>query len=208
MKAPAHAKSRLRATVRGQIPVPDATALATAFLRDVIDASAGAIRVGRVLVISPDPIVEKVVAESDCGFIPEDPPPDGTAISGINRAIVQAVAQVRASHPTASVVALTGDLAALTSDSLDAAFALSESYEAACFVADRHGTGTTALMLPRGFWTQPQFGMGSAAAHVAAGVTDISREVGLDLRSDVDTAADLDDAIELGVGPHTARLLG
>lgn len=208
MKAPTHAKSRLRATVRGQVPVPDATALATAFLRDVIDASRHAKRVGRVLVISPDPIVEMVVAESDCGFVQEDPSPAGTAIRGINRAIVQAVAHVRGSHPTTSVVVLTGDLAALTSDSLDAALELSEIFDGPCFVADQHGTGTTALMLPGAVWTAPAFGIDSAAAHVAAGVTDISGEVGLDLRSDVDTAADLDAAIELGVGAHTSRLLG
>ena len=63
-------------------------------------------------------------------------------------------------------------------------------------------------MLPGAVWTAPAFGIDSAAAHVAAGVTDISGEVGLDLRSDVDTAADLDAAIELGVGAHTSRLLG
>ena len=207
MKAPTQAKSRLRATVRGQVPAPDATALATAFLRDVIDASSSAMRVGRVLVISPDPIVEMVVAESDCRFLQEDPPTAESAISCINRAIVQAVAHVRSGHPTTSVVVLTGDLAALTSDSLDAALKLSESFNGPCFVADQHGTGTTALMLPGEAWTVPAFGIDSAAAHVAAGVTDISGQVGLDLRSDVDTAVDLDAAIELGVGAHTSRLL-
>ena len=87
------------------------------------------------------------------------------------------------------------------------ALALADAFATTCFVADRQDTGTTALLLPRGTWTAPQFGAGSATAHRAAGIREISDDVGLDLRTDVDTADDLAEAIDLGVGPNTARLM-
>jgi 2-phospho-L-lactate guanylyltransferase len=52
---------------------------------------------------------------------------------------------------------------------------------------------------------RPAFGPGSAARHVADAVT---LDAAPGLRCDVDTAADLQAAAELGVGPATAAALG
>ena len=208
MKAPEQAKSRLRETRQNGPRLPDATELATAFLLDVVQAASRATRVAEVLVISPDTAVATVLHNQSSRFLVQDHDPTrAPAVTGINQAITQATLAIRATNPGTSVAAITGDLAALSSDSLDAALALADAFATTCFVADRQDTGTTALLLPRGTWTAPQFGAGSATAHRAAGIREISDDVGLDLRTDVDTADDLAEAIDLGVGPNTARLM-
>ena len=74
------------------------------------------------------------------------------------------------------------------------------------FVADAEGTGTTLVAVrdPASFVSH--FGAGSRAAHVAAGIVEITLEVS-SLRRDVDTADDLAAARLLGVGPRTDAVL-
>jgi 2-phospho-L-lactate/phosphoenolpyruvate guanylyltransferase len=50
---------------------------------------------------------------------------------------------------------------------------------------------------------QPAFGPGSLAAHVRRGAVPLDLDLPR-LRRDVDTPADLDEALALGVGPRTA----
>ena len=51
----------------------------------------------------------------------------------------------------------------------------------------------------------PRFGHGSREAHVADGLHEIVEIDVPTLRRDVDTPADLETALRLGVGVHTAR---
>lgn len=69
--------------------------------------------------------------------------------------------------------------------------------------ADRAGTGTTLLLSARGKRLQPQFGSGSARAHLSSGAIQLAGHWP-SLESDVDTAADLRTARDLGVGHCTA----
>jgi 2-phospho-L-lactate guanylyltransferase len=70
-------------------------------------------------------------------------------------------------------------------------------------VADRGGTGTTLLTAAPGRPPRPRFGPASAAAHRSAGAVELSGHWP-SLRHDVDTAADLLAAAELGLGPATS----
>jgi 2-phospho-L-lactate guanylyltransferase len=74
-------------------------------------------------------------------------------------------------------------------------------------VVDQPGTGTTLLAAAPGVPLDPHFGVGSARAHEESGAVPIELP-GIDsVRRDVDTAADLAHAVQLGVGPATADVL-
>jgi 2-phospho-L-lactate guanylyltransferase len=103
------------------------------------------------------------------------------------------------------VVALSADLPALRPDELTAALAACGPGRS--FVIDLPGTGTTMLAAGPGVWLDPRFGVGSALAHQASGAVPVTL-TGIDsVRRDVDTAADLAQAVGLGVGPRTADLM-
>jgi 2-phospho-L-lactate guanylyltransferase len=86
--------------------------------------------------------------------------------------------------------------------------ALSEALagvEGRAFVADTAGTGTTLLAAAPGVPLGPRFGPDSAARHAASGATALAG-AWPSLRRDVDTAADLAEALVLGVGAATAAV--
>lgn len=120
----------------------------------------------------------------------------------LNLALVLAAERVR--RPGLGVAALLADLPCLVSDDLDEA--LLAAGARASFVADAAGTGTTLLASPDGVAFEPRFGIGSAALHRAAGARPIPGPLA-SLRLDVDTPADLEAAIALGVGAHTRAAL-
>lgn len=100
--------------------------------------------------------------------------------------------------------ALLGDLPCLLADDLRTALARCAAFPRAV-VPDAEGTGTVLLTSTEGP-PEPRFGPGSAARHAVDAellALDLPR-----LRRDVDTAADLEEALSLGVGPRTAAALG
>ena len=73
-------------------------------------------------------------------------------------------------------------------------------------VPDAAGVGSVLITALGGATLEPRFGPDSAARHVEAG----HHRIGLDLvglRADVDDAASLRAAIDVGVGRHTAAVL-
>ena len=210
MKPPAHAKSRLRQSVGEKLATADTTTLATAFLQDVVAASLSAVGVDRVLVISPDSTVERIAVDMGADFLAEATPFDRTSGethggSGLNHALSQAIDEIRADRAIVPILIVTGDVAALRSESLSTVIEIAQRDDAACFVADQGGEGTTILALPQGTSIGLRFGIGSAAAHRAAGAVDISDDVEPDARIDIDTSHDLAVALAYGVGTHTAE---
>ncbi len=122
---------------------------------------------------------------------------------GLNQALREAADYVHAQWPDDGVAALVGDLAALRPGDLEATLAEAANHPRG-FVADLAGTGTTLLTARPGVDLDPGFGLGSAARHARI-AHPLSAAVGL--RLDIDTAADLDQARELGLGPSTRALL-
>jgi 2-phospho-L-lactate/phosphoenolpyruvate guanylyltransferase len=200
------AKTRLR----GGLTDADHQALVLAMALDTVAAALASPVVGRVVVVTADPVPGDAAVVLGAELIADVPD------AGLNPALAYAVALVRRTGSTPSqpgVAALTADLPALRTDELTEALRRAEETAAASgsrgrgggrtFVADANGTGTVLLAAPSTALLEPCFGTGSAAAHLASGAVPLT-EPWPSLRRDVDTPADLAEAFVLGVGARTA----
>jgi len=174
--------------------------LARAFALDTIDAAVSALAVARVLVVTDD---EEVAARApDTVLVIPDPG------GGLNAAFRRGAAEAAQRWGDAPTAALQGDLPALRPTELDRALGRAGAWPAA-FVADADGVGTTLLTASTSSSLVPAFGGGSRIAHRSAGAVEIvDHDQDLaGLRRDVDTAASLDRAEHLGLGPHTRQVI-
>lgn len=202
VKVLAAAKTRLRGAADDGVGEPSAHArLALALAHDTIAAVRGASGVGRLLVVSSDPVVA-----AELGAVGVEVVPDGP-VAGLNAAYRHGAGLLGTDGP---VAALQADLPALRPQELSAALAaawVAFGHGApAAFCADAEGTGTTLLAAAPGQPLDPRFGDGSAAAHRTAGAQELVGDWP-GLRRDVDTPDDLRAAAELGLGPHTRCVL-
>jgi 2-phospho-L-lactate guanylyltransferase len=172
---------------------PDADAhaqLVAAIRADTVAAARAAASVARLVLVTDRP------ADGELVFVQRTP--------GLNAALAEAAADAAARWPEDGVAALVGDLPALRPGDLGDALQAAATHPRA-FVRDAAGTGTTMLTASPGVELRPAFGPESAARHG----TDASElDAAPALRCDVDTGADLDAAAGLGLGPHTAAVLG
>ncbi|MBB5955453.1 2-phospho-L-lactate guanylyltransferase [Saccharothrix tamanrassetensis] len=185
-------KTLQRAKTRLVGVTDDRPALALAFALDTIAAALPAVR--SVLAITEDPAVAAELRAMGVGSIPGP--------EGLNEALRFGAAVLRRRDRHRVVGALQADLPALRTDELELALAAAGGR---AFCPDRQGTGTTLLLSAPGQDLEPRFGVGSAEAHAA----DAQVLVGPwpTLRNDVDTAADLELATRLGLGPRTCEAL-
>ncbi|MFC4459188.1 2-phospho-L-lactate guanylyltransferase [Pseudonocardia nematodicida] len=220
------AKTRLRGAADGGVGDLGAhQRLALALARDTVAAAVAAGSVRSVLVISSDPAVAMEVGALGVEVV-TDPG------RGLNGALRHGAALLRARSGGApgssgghgapggaapgprgagiAIGALQADLPALRTELLDDAVADAAHRFATgatrVFVPDAPGTGTTLLLAAPGHDLAPHFGGASAAAHTASGAVALDGDRP-GLRRDVDTAADLDDAVRLGVGEWTRAVL-
>lgn len=180
--------------------------LALAFALDTVAAALGSTQVRGVVAVTDDPQAAAQLRDIGAYVVADEP------AAGLNPALSHGSRIAAGRHPGSGTGALSADLPALRRGALARALQLAAEDAPAAFVRDVHGTGTTLVLAAAGRPLQPLFGPGSARRHVDAGHVDIVAEHdvagGLDsLRLDVDTAADLDLAIGLGVGPRTAAVL-
>jgi 2-phospho-L-lactate guanylyltransferase len=103
------------------------------------------------------------------------------------------------------VVVVPSDLPCLTVDVLADVLTMSSGH-AHVYCPDAEGDGTTLVVSRDPSSLVTSYGVGSAAAHEAAGLVPLLA-VPPEARRDVDTLAHLRDAEALGVGPHTAAAL-
>lgn len=188
VKAPDLAKTRLH--------VPDdlRPTLARAFALDTAAAARRTPGVVEVVVVTSDDALRAHCRAAGLATEPD--------AGGLNRSLVAAATAVRRRLPAALPVALCADLPSLRPTDLEAALDRCTG-DGPWFVADTDGTGTTTYVAPYDRFA-PRFGRGSRAAHVAAGARDVGDGLA-SLRRDVDDAAGLASALELGVGEHTAH---
>jgi len=190
VKALPSAKSRLASTLpedwRDLHP-----ALVEAMRTDVLSAARTAPQVAHVLVIADVP----GEYDADAVIVQRS--------AGLNGALRDGAAYAREHWPEDGVAALVGDLPALTPTALEAALDAAAAHPSS-FVRDADGSGTTLLAARAGERLNPRFGEGSAARHGAAAVEISSAPAAV--RRDVDTAADLAEAVRLGAGAATARV--
>ena len=203
VKRSAAAKSRL-APLAGERREQLARALAL----DTLAAAAGCPGV-RLVVVSADPSIALEAVRMGALTVADDRQGLGAAVAiGIRAAIDPPIGAPRQEHPgerhPQATAVLLGDLPALRPHDLEAA--LRACAAAGCaFVPDARGSGTVLLAALEPADLRPAFGPGSAAAH-ARHATRLDLDLPR-LRRDVDVAADLEEALTLGVGRRTAALL-
>jgi 2-phospho-L-lactate guanylyltransferase len=182
--------------------------LARAFALDTVDAARTARAVRRVVVVSDEPVIERELREvPGVEVVPEVGP------RGLAAAIAYGVEVARAAGTAGADVAvavLLGDVPALRAGDLDAALVVAARHPLA-YVPDAEGTGTTLATARADVPLDAHFGQDSAARHAAAGFADLVAEhpaaIAAGLRRDVDTAAELREAVALGVGARTSAVL-
>lgn len=183
LKASARAKTRLA------LPPAQRRTWARAFAVDTVAAAVACPLVRRVVVVTDD--AEWTLA-----------PPSGATVivvtAPVNAAIRHAVGDDRS-----PVAALPGDLPALRASDLQAALATAGS-AVPTVLADRAGSGTVLLTAPDGPAMNPAFGRDSYQAHLDGGAVALPDGGWPGLRCDVDTAADLAEALRIGVGAATS----
>jgi len=191
------AKSRLAALFDGEVR----RRVVLAMLMDTITAARTAPGVDSITVVTADDVAAAAARAQGAGVV-ADPTPPGH-VDPLNSAILTACHALSPANP--NVVVLQGDLPALRSSELAAALDAGAGH-GRCFVADRHGTGTSALFA-FGVALNPLFGADSARRHRDSGAVELLGDWP-GLRCDIDTPDDLDRARRLGVGPATADAVG
>lgn len=187
-------KESVRAKSRLAAPYPLSTpALARAVAADTLEQVCRALPPAQVTVVTSDETATEVAGRLGTRVMP-DP---GTGLDGAIRAGLESLGDA----PWQAV--LLGDLPALTAHDLGRALVRCAAYPRAV-VPDAAGTGTVLLTSTQGS-PEPSFGAGSAQRHARTATLldlDLPR-----LRRDVDTWADLGEALALGVGPATRAAL-
>lgn len=191
------AKSRLAPV----FSAPTRERVVLAMLLDTIAAAAKASSLRGITVVTPDDVAAEAARQLGADVL-ADPTPDGHP-DPLNNAIVAAESVIAATpDPPPNIVVLQGDLPALQTQELSQAITAARAHLRS-FVADRHGTGTTAL-LAFGSPLEPAFGPESARRHRSSGAVELTG-AWPGLRCDIDTPDDLATARRLGVGPATAQ---
>ncbi|GAA5157851.1 2-phospho-L-lactate guanylyltransferase [Ornithinimicrobium tianjinense] len=166
--------------------------LARAVARDTLEAVCRAVPPDQVTVVTSDLDAAGAAAGLGAAVVPD---PD----EGLDAAVRAGLAA--SAGPWFAV--LLGDLPTLTPAELNAALDACAAYPSAV-VPDAQGSGTVLLTSTQGH-PEPRFGAGSAARHASTATLlplDLPR-----LRRDVDTWADLGEALALGLGPATRAAL-
>ncbi len=201
VKPLAKAKTRLRGVINGGRDAAEAHGrLVLALARDTLAAATRSVVVRRTVAVCSDEAVGTVLLADGVEVIPDEP------AAGLNPALRYGETLLRAADPGAAIVVLQADLPALRPEELDCAVGNGLAAGGRAFCTDRAGTGTTLLLASAGQPLEPRFGAASAAAHRATGARELpGRWPGL--RCDVDTAADLAVARDLGLGQFTRAAL-
>src|SRR3954454_3751710 len=174
--------------------------LALAMSTDTVLACRRTTGVVEVVVVTDDEVAGPAMRALGATVVPDEPD------TGLNPALSYGVQAARSRHRVSGLVLLSSDLPALTPEALAPLLQRSASLDAGC-VADAAGTGTTALTLGPGSSYMPSFGAGSRQRHVDAGAFDLTTYADPRLRRDVDTRADLAEAMALGCGAATVTVV-
>jgi len=180
----ANAKRRLEEA----LPSGARRALAEAMFSDVLTGLRRVAAIDEIVVVSADVAAQRI-AEGHGVRAVEDP-----AESGQDQAVVRGAALAR-ELGAAQVLCVAGDCPLLDPAELETLLGKPRTAERfAVIVADRHGTGTNALLLSPPDAFEPRYGPGSFARHLdlaaAAGVPAEVVEL-TSLALDVDTPDDL-----------------
>jgi 2-phospho-L-lactate/phosphoenolpyruvate guanylyltransferase len=184
------AKSRI------SLPAADRADLALAMATDTVAAAVACALVARVVVVTDDARAVAALAGPGVTIVADAPD------AGLNPALRHGAAAAAGGR----IVAVSADLPALTAADLTTVLVAAGS-QVRGVVADESGTGTTVLTAAAEAEFVPSFGAGSFNAHLRNGAVDLTPLAAPSVRRDVDTVAGLLDAVGLGVGEATQRVV-
>jgi 2-phospho-L-lactate guanylyltransferase len=203
VKSFGRAKQRLGAAV-GQ---PDRGELAAAMLGDVLDALRATSGLEELVVVTAEP--RAAAAAREAGACVVDDPVEAGQSDAASRGVRTAIAR-----GASRALLVPGDCPALDPREVGGLLSGCEGV-GLVIVADRHGSGTNALLIEPPEAIEPSFGPGSFARHAALGAAAgvavrVAQAPSLEL--DVDTPGDLAAlraglAGRPGVAPRTRALL-
>ena len=170
------------------------------FLTDVITALNKSELVESITIVSADPTICHLAEEMGCRVVVEH------SSDGLLPAIRLGIEELNASEQM-NILVVLGDLPCLSTDHVNR-FLTQGSDHASSFISDAEGTGSTMWMRTHSTEQMPFFGPRSRARHRESGAIEISDEMFLGARRDVDTAVNLWDAVRIGVGQATQKALG
>ena len=172
--------------------------LARAIATDALAAARACPLVAHRIVVTSDDVLGPAAAHAGDRVL-ADPG------QGLSAAIAHGARLAGRLAPAGPVAVLLLDLPALTAGDLGAALTSATAHPSA-FVPDAEGTGTVLLTASAPGRLRPAFGGGSARRHEQLGAVRLDLDLPR-LRRDVDTAAALDEALALGLGPSTRAVL-
>lgn len=179
--------------------------LAKAFARDVVLATRRSCMIESIVLVTSEDGEQllgrdhgSVVAEGDIHVVADVP---WSTNDALNDALCRGAAWSGRYRPDNPVVVIPADLAAITAGALDEALAIATTVKTA-YVVDAEGTGTTLSTALDAHDLRSLYGPNSATHHHVVGYSPLAR-VDARLRQDVDTLADLQRAVTLGVGRNT-----
>jgi 2-phospho-L-lactate/phosphoenolpyruvate guanylyltransferase len=172
------------------------TDLARAMALDTVKAAMACRAVVEILAVTHDRESGAALSELGAVVVPDEPE------EGLNAALRHGATRARARRPDCAVAAMLGDLPALRPEELAPILDAAQAYPTS-FVADADAVGTTLYCATAPAEFTPCFGTASRAAHLAVGAVELDLPAMASVRRDVDTEADLMDALRLGVGPRT-----
>jgi 2-phospho-L-lactate guanylyltransferase len=184
------AKSRIA------LPATDRADLALAMATDTVAAAVACPLVAGVVVVTDDARAVAALAGSRVTVVADTPD------AGLNPALRHGATAGAGGR----IVAVSADLPALTAIDL-ATVLVAAGAHARAVVADLSGSGTTVLTAASEAEFVPSFGPESFLAHRRGGSTDLSALAAASVRRDVDTLDGLREAVDLGVGEATQRVM-
>lgn len=174
----------------------DRNELVAAFLIDTVTALTRSPRVASVSVITSDRELATIAENSGAQTIWELNP------SGLLNALELGMHTIQ---PSLGILVTLGDLPCLTPADVNTFLESADVYDCS-FSCDSEGTGSTMWARRPGSTALPRFGPRSRATHRESGAVEIPCSP--TAHRDVDTPADLWDAIRIGVGSATTSALG
>jgi 2-phospho-L-lactate/phosphoenolpyruvate guanylyltransferase len=192
-----HGKRRLQGDLGDRVGT-DRSALARAIAADALSAARACRVVRSLVVVTGDPVIAELARSAGDEVVRGDD-------QGLDAAVRVGLDRAARRWPGLGRAVLLADVPALQPQDLEDALLAAAAYPRS-FVADQEGTGTVLLAARQGVEPRPAFGAGSAARHERLGAVRLDLDLPR-LRRDVDTADDLRDAAELGVGPATQAVL-
>lgn len=176
------------------------SAIAFAFANDVVDIVKKHPSVANAIILTGHKATANVFRERDINTVLD------SEHENLNASIIALSKKLRVNNPEHFQGVLVADLPSLSSEDFSTLLNLAASNPRSV-LSDQDQKGTCFISCNSSSTLEACFGVNSFKRHVETGCIPLKPVFTKGLWADVDTASDLQNALRLGVGVHTAQLL-